>query len=370
MKEINIAKVLVTKRKEKGITQDELANYIGVSKASVSKWETGQSYPDITLLPPLAAYFNISIDDLMGYQPQMEKGAIRRLYFRLARDFAEKPSDTVFLECREIIRKYYACFPLLLKMAALFINHHMLITGAEERAALLSEAATLCERVRTESGDVALGKEAVSLEAACRMLRSDPQGVLDLLGEQVGLFSTDGALIGQAYQMLGNAEKAKETAQIGLYQHLVMLVGETATYLTLCAEDKPRAAEIIRRTLIVCDAFQLEALHSNTMAQFYLAAAYADCRQGLVEDALAMLGRYTALCRRFSFTLHGDAYFDALDAWFSRFDLGAEAPRSEKLIRESMLAAVAQNPSFQSLADDPRFQMLVAQLRAGASPAQ
>jgi transcriptional regulator with XRE-family HTH domain len=48
MKEINIAKTIITKRKEKGITQDELAAYIGVSKASVSKWETAQSYPDIT----------------------------------------------------------------------------------------------------------------------------------------------------------------------------------------------------------------------------------------------------------------------------------------------------------------------------------
>ncbi|MHC1772911.1 MAG: helix-turn-helix domain-containing protein [Flexilinea sp.] len=73
MKEINIANVLVNKRKEKGITQDELANYIGVSKASVSKWETGQSYPDVTFLPQLAAYFNISIDDLMDYKPQMTK---------------------------------------------------------------------------------------------------------------------------------------------------------------------------------------------------------------------------------------------------------------------------------------------------------
>ena len=43
MKEINISKTLVSKRREKGITQDELAEYIGVSKASVSKWETGGS---------------------------------------------------------------------------------------------------------------------------------------------------------------------------------------------------------------------------------------------------------------------------------------------------------------------------------------
>ena len=56
MKEINIARAIVSRRKEKGITQDELASYIGVSKASVSKWETGQSYPDITFLPQLAAF--------------------------------------------------------------------------------------------------------------------------------------------------------------------------------------------------------------------------------------------------------------------------------------------------------------------------
>lgn len=43
LNELNIAKTLVLKRKEKGITQEELAAYIGVSKASVSKWETGGS---------------------------------------------------------------------------------------------------------------------------------------------------------------------------------------------------------------------------------------------------------------------------------------------------------------------------------------
>lgn len=69
MKEINIAKILIAKRREKGITQDELATYIGVTKASVSKWETSQSYPNITFLPQLAIYFNIIIDELIGYAP-------------------------------------------------------------------------------------------------------------------------------------------------------------------------------------------------------------------------------------------------------------------------------------------------------------
>ena len=58
MNEIIIARTIVNMRKEKGLTQEELANFIGVTKASVSKWETGQSYPDIFLLPQLAMIFN------------------------------------------------------------------------------------------------------------------------------------------------------------------------------------------------------------------------------------------------------------------------------------------------------------------------
>ncbi len=59
MNGLNIGKCIICKRKEKGITQEQLADYMGVSKASVSKWETGQSYPDIVILPKMAAYFKL-----------------------------------------------------------------------------------------------------------------------------------------------------------------------------------------------------------------------------------------------------------------------------------------------------------------------
>lgn len=364
MKEINIAKVLIAKRREKGITQDDLAEYIGVSKASVSKWETGQSYPDITFLPQLAAYFSISIDDLMGYVPQMEKEDIRKLYRRLAADFASKPFDEVLHECREIIKKYFSCFPLLLQMATLLINHHMLSQKPQERMQILREAAELCGRVLSESGDVWLSKDAVSLEAACRLMLGEPQEVLNLLGEEVRLFSSDDTLISQAFQMTGNSQKAKEVTQIIIYQHLLMLVGATPSYLMLWAEDEKRTEEILSRALAVAKAYHLDDLHSNTMAQTYLAAAHVYCLQGKGEKALEMLRRYADLCGRFVYTLHGDAYFDALQKWFEHFDLGTQAPRSERLIRESMLEAVTQNPAFAALAPYPQYQNILEALKA------
>jgi len=53
-------------RKEKDMTQETLADFLGVSFQSVSKWERGEALPDITLVPSIANYFGVTIDELMG----------------------------------------------------------------------------------------------------------------------------------------------------------------------------------------------------------------------------------------------------------------------------------------------------------------
>lgn len=62
-----LAKNICRYRKEKGLTQEELAKMLGLSYQAVSKWETGQTFPDITLLPRLSQLFDISVDKLLGY---------------------------------------------------------------------------------------------------------------------------------------------------------------------------------------------------------------------------------------------------------------------------------------------------------------
>ena len=65
---MNIGNVIMVKRKELGLTQQVLADKLGVSFQAVSKWEKGTSYPDIDLLPLLAAELNTSSDALLGYE--------------------------------------------------------------------------------------------------------------------------------------------------------------------------------------------------------------------------------------------------------------------------------------------------------------
>ena len=67
MSNLKIGQKIKAKRRERELTQEELANILGVTKAAVSKWENGESYPDITMLPQIAQLFCITMDELFDY---------------------------------------------------------------------------------------------------------------------------------------------------------------------------------------------------------------------------------------------------------------------------------------------------------------
>lgn len=73
---IKIAENIQALRKEKHLTQEELAEVFGVTSQSISKWELGLSCPDISVLPEIADYFEVSIDELLGYKPQSSVNSI------------------------------------------------------------------------------------------------------------------------------------------------------------------------------------------------------------------------------------------------------------------------------------------------------
>ncbi len=69
MNDLKINENIVLLRKKNGITQKELARNFNVTSQAISKWESGKSCPDIALLPKIAHFFDVSIDELMGEEP-------------------------------------------------------------------------------------------------------------------------------------------------------------------------------------------------------------------------------------------------------------------------------------------------------------
>ena len=70
--ELKIGNNITRLRREKDVTQEDFAELLGVSSQSVSRWENGVCYPDMELIPAIANYFGVSVDELFGCQYDRE----------------------------------------------------------------------------------------------------------------------------------------------------------------------------------------------------------------------------------------------------------------------------------------------------------
>jgi len=358
MGKITLARTIAEKRHERGITQEQLAEFIGVTKASVSKWETGQSLPDLALLPGLAAYFNISIDELIGFRPDMTREEIRHFYRKTARAFTCRPLEEVMEECRKTAKEYYSCFPLLFQISSLMVNHCSLCKTPEEQNLILREAKELLTRVRTESRDVSLAKQALSLEAYCLIALCQPDEALDLLADEPSPYLPSEPLIASAWQMKDQPERAVTVLQAGIYQDLLGLLNQMSSYLGLCTNNPEAFRETWRRICMLADVFQVQQLNPGVFLSICLGCAYGFLAQNDSTSALDALEKYVhcACGNIYPLQLHGDRYFDRLDNWLDdRLELGAAPPRNHAAIRQDIVNSVTENPAFLSLKDNPRF---------------
>ena len=73
MDQVKIGTLLKNLRKEKGVTQEQLAETLGVTNRSVSRWETGANLPDFDLLMELASYYNVGIEELLNGERKDEQ---------------------------------------------------------------------------------------------------------------------------------------------------------------------------------------------------------------------------------------------------------------------------------------------------------
>ena len=104
--EIRIGENIKRLRKAKNVTQEQIGELLGISVTAVSKWERCETYPDITLLFPLAHYFGVTLDELMGYDEERIQAEITETLEYYRSIWLTEPE-----KARETIRKAYRDYP-------------------------------------------------------------------------------------------------------------------------------------------------------------------------------------------------------------------------------------------------------------------
>lgn len=109
--QIEIGKNIRALRKNCGRTQEALADALGVTSQAVSRWEAGGSYPDLEIVPSIANYFGITIDELFGYQCERDK-KINAIIEKIdSFNIKARGDDEWVDECISLLRNGLAEFP-------------------------------------------------------------------------------------------------------------------------------------------------------------------------------------------------------------------------------------------------------------------
>lgn len=358
MNTFQFATIFTNRRKQLQLTQEDIAKFIGVSRAAVSKWEKGLSYPDITILPKLAMYFDISIDTLLGYEPQLTKERITKIYGELAEQFANQPFEQVEAQLEKLVMEYYSCYPFLMKMSVLLLNY---LPQSSNEEKTVNNILRICERVKNNTEELQLLQEATAIEATLHLIQQRPEKVIELLGDQPTIEFNNEALIGSALTLLQQTEQAKKVFQVNTFQKLFAIIGSMTEGLMLEIENEKYVDETVYRVQKLIEIFDAHKLSINTVLVFYIRAAIAYAMQGRQDKAMEMVEHYLRVCLQIKFplTISGGDYFYLLQSWIDeQQSIIQQAPRAKESIKRDMLGSVEQHPLLAPLLEKEQLQML------------
>ncbi len=140
-------------RIEAGLTQSDLADELNVTNQAISKWERGDNYPEITLLPRLASRFQVSVDMLLGNERPLSSDELRVLFDKCQDLLASGMIEKAISLTQEAVDRDNRNQELKLALAELLVQVSESESDAKKRDAFLRRAAALLEAVIAVADD-------------------------------------------------------------------------------------------------------------------------------------------------------------------------------------------------------------------------
>lgn len=236
---LNLNDTIRQLRLRDGRTQEDLAQALGVTCQAVSRWEKGGSYPDMELIPSIANFFGISIDELFGYHNERAKKVddlVERIYEMNSRNNGR---DECMDECIQLAREGMAEFPgnekIMLCLASMLYNAGYVRYGEHHFIDAEGYSVYDIQRHRT----YAEWAEAVKLYE--KLLTVLPEG---------NMRQTAVRNLVQLYLNIGETDKALAVTD------LIPSINDCREFLRLCTCDGKKRAEMQGKVLLeVAQAF-------------------------------------------------------------------------------------------------------------------
>ena len=173
---VKIGTIIKNLRKEQKVTQEELAAAVGVTPQAISRWEGEGGYPDIELLPAIADFFAVSIDELIGYRRSEREEELARIHKELDRLSEVGTVDERIRFARESLIRFPADDEI---KEALAVCLYFLWDEKHDEAAR-DEAEALLKSVMDNSADLDLRYDAIGTLISIYKESGHPEKALEM----------------------------------------------------------------------------------------------------------------------------------------------------------------------------------------------
>lgn len=380
---VNIGRTIARERRGRGVTQEALAAHLGVSKAAVSKWELGQSLPDVSLLPRIAAYFSLTLDELFDWRDELTQEESAALYAEVYA-LSEKDLATAHERLRALAAEHCSDANLLLMLASLLTvwagGMATPFASAGERNdatdadALVDEALALIDRVLEVATDpstlyLAQQQKATTLFQAGRL--EEAAALLEPLVHRQDAGAPT-MLLASAYRKLGRDGEALELLQAERLRAASFVLSSLMQEAGM-RDDATFALAAGGAAKAVFEALDMGAVSPFFSVTMSLEVAETLRRAGEKDGALEALAHAVDALAAIpanpdpSSSPLWDRMADRLDpsrageAWAKHKE--RQANEAAALMRRALVEEVT-SPEWRELAgDDPRYQGIVAALK-------
>ena len=190
---MNLGEQIRINRKKIGLTQEQVADYLGVSTPAVNKWERGTTCPDISLLPALARLLDIDMNELFSFREELTELEIGLFINELSETAQEISTDAAFTMAEKKLHEYPRCDSLRYH-CALILNSVLTLNGFKDEQAKYEETILSWLTQAAESSDDRTRLSALCILASKYIQRNEHEKATMLL-EQIPDITIDKALL-------------------------------------------------------------------------------------------------------------------------------------------------------------------------------
>lgn len=221
----NLCENIKKYRKDKMFTQEQLAEAVGVTVGTVSKWENGNCIPDISMIMELADFFEISVDVLVGFDTPAKK--VPEMLERIKEHYKKHEMDEAIMECSKALAKYPNDFELL--MIAANIRYVLWYETGDE--SMRDQAKELFQKAKLNiPDDNKKNRNEFAILHDLAQLEKDAKKKINLL-ESINIKAICDAEIGEVYRDNKDNKKAYEFFSEGLYIRSMDVLNVTGRWI-------------------------------------------------------------------------------------------------------------------------------------------